>query len=345
MGLNIDGDGNVIPFTPEQIAGMGIEIIGIKDGASPVHVRALNSSTIRVMYRCLAPAFDNGDFLAYMLGGATYPASQFLSRLLPQTYPLLPEFACTKLEDAHPYPISKFGGEQFLGKSPLGAIPAYAKMTCEFTFEHVPFALLPDDLTSSERFRYTQTLPSTTEANYLTLPGSVLRYLGPDGTPAPPQRTSIPYSLGFPIVSQIVRRRWIRVPFLAWQPGSPLSNRVLGSPADGIRAYIGTVNDRNFMGYDRWTLLYLGLDEELDRDPIGQDYCWNLTHKWAFDPQQHLRKYWFNPDPNNIGTGNGYYFVGTSQFYQADSIASLPDDTTYLCERNHENLFSTAEVS
>lgn len=351
MGLPTNEDGTCRPFTPEEVVAMGIEIIGIKDGASPVHVRALNSSTIRVMYRCLAPAFDNGDFLAYMLGGSNWTGDGFLSRLLPQTYPLLPEFACTKLEDAHGYPIARFAGGQYLGKSPLGAIPAYAKMTCEFTFEHVPFALLPDGLTSSELFRYVQTLPSTTEANYLTLPSSVLRYFRDPEEPGfdptrRPNNVSIPHSIGFPVVTQTIRRKWIRVPFGAWQPGAPLYNRVVGDPTNNQRPYIGTVNDRNFMGYDRWTLLYLGIDEELDRDPIGEGYCWNLTHKWMFDPQTHLRKYFFETDAKTgVGNGNGYYFVGTSQFWPANSIAALPDDTTYLCERNHMNLFNTAEVS
>lgn len=344
MSLPLNPDGSCRPFTPEEVAAMGIEIIGIKDGSSPTHSRRLNSSTVRMRYRCLASAFDSGDFLAYMLGGANLTDDGFLSRLLPQSFPGLPQFVATVLEDAHGYPIRRFHDVTFLGESPLGPMPAYAKMNCEVTFECVPFALLPDTGTSSELFRYVQKLPSLSDASYLTLPGSILRYLrdpdGPNPT-ARPNNVPIQASVGFPVVTQTVRRKWIRLPDEAWDIGTPLFNRVVGDPSNGIRSYIGTLNDRNFMGYDRWTLMYLGVDEERDLDPLG-NLVWNLTHKWLFDPQQHLRKYFFETSPELIGTNNGYYFVGTKQFWPADSIAPLPDDTTFLCERNHLNLFSTA---
>src|SRR6185312_398431 len=176
MGLPLNDDGTCRPFTPAEVVAMGIEIIGIRNGESPIHSRALNASTVQVKYRVLSAAFNSGDFLAYMLGGAAITGDNRLSRLMPQTFPGLPQFAATVLNDARGFPVRAFGGKLFLGQDPIGPIPAYAKMDCEVTFECVPFPMLPDGLTSSELFRYVQKLPASTDANYLTLPGSVLRY-------------------------------------------------------------------------------------------------------------------------------------------------------------------------
>src|SRR6185312_1530527 len=81
MGLPLNDDGTCRPFTPAEVVAMGIEIIGIRNGESPIHSRALNASTVQVKYRVLSAAFNSGDFLAYMLGGAAITGDNRISRL------------------------------------------------------------------------------------------------------------------------------------------------------------------------------------------------------------------------------------------------------------------------
>ena len=42
-----------------------------------------------------------------------------------------------------------------------------------------------------------------------------------------------------------------------------------------------------------------------------------------------------------VGFNNGYYFVGTTQYFNSgDGLVDLPDDTTFLYERRFDDLFN-----
>lgn len=341
MGLKFNSDGSLRAFTPEEVDALEIETRGVRDGSHPTHVRGVNSSTIRQAYFCDFDMFE--DAVAYWLGGAvTWIDSTFtrrLSRIMPQRFPGLPNFAFTKIESAT--------GHKFIEDDDDG-VPRYEKMEVVLTAEHLPFDLAEDEDTGSETFRYWQRLPSQNSADYLTMPGGVQHYLRPDGVGAGnprPHKIPIPYSIGFTTPKSIIRRKWNRVPATAYYPGSGLFKRIWGDPVTGARPWVGAVNSNVFENYERWTLLFLGAEEEYDRDQLGDRFCWNLTYSWLYDPNGHLNKYYFETDPAVMaGNYNGWYFTGKGDlWYNQNDIVPLPDDYSLHPERNMYGLVSVAD--
>jgi hypothetical protein len=337
MGLKTNDDGSLREFTAEEVEALGIESRGVRDGSHPTHVRAVNSNTVQVKWLCDFDMFE--DAVAYWLGGAVryvnFSGDYKVSRVSPQSPPGLPNFAYTKIESAT--------GHQFLEDDEDGN-PTYSKMDVTLTAEHVPFDLLPDEDTSNETFRYFQVLPSQPSADYLTLPGGVCHYLTEAGGAGRPNQVAIPYNVGLTQPKSIIRRKWWRVPYDVYKPGHTLYKRIWGDPANDERPWVGTVNANALFNYPRWTLLFLGVEEELDRDQLGDRLSWNLTYSWQYDPNCHLKKYYYDMDS---GANNGYYFVagrGGTTWVDQNGIVAIDDDYTLFPERDQVFLFSPADV-
>ena len=212
---------------------------------------------------------------------------------MPQSYPNYPEFICTKLESAR--------GHQPTGQTsdPAGlALPHvdYGRIKCDFLFEHSAFALQTDSYVNTNGFdetlRYYQVLPSRMDTDWISYQGGIMRYLTSAGGATRPNLQQIQANIGFPEINADVRRMWWRVPFNAWTAydpdtgtASPLWARVYGNLGSGTKPMSGTVNNASLFGYPAGSLLFMGVDEELKLDPLGQGQCWNLLFKWMFKPR------------------------------------------------------------
>jgi hypothetical protein len=328
-------NGSIRDFTSDEVAEIGIATRGVKDHTHGVHTREVNASTVRRNWFCNFDMLER--FLAYMLGVSVRyvdAGTPKISRLLPQTYPGKPQFAAVKLDEAKPF--------RYQGELDADGVPLFDKYECTFTYQHVPFDLKTDAQVAAgaERDRYVQTLPSQGEANYLNLPGGVMQYIRETGA-AVPHGKPIPYSTGFPIPTATIRRKWVRVPFDCWGEGTDLFLRVYGDLPNGELPFVGTINTVGMFGYPPGYLLYLGVEEELQLDPLGDGLCWDLTHRWMANYlAPHTYKYFFSASSADAGD-NGWYFTAKSgsSFY---TTALLPDDTALHNARDHRYLFTVA---
>jgi hypothetical protein len=336
LTLPTNPDGSLREFDALEIADMNIQSRGVRDGSNPTHTRRTNASTIRQAFFCDYDQLDN--FLIYMLGAAVVyddSGTDRLSRLMPQSPEGYPEFAFVQLESATGH---KIVGD-VAGASVDYPTPEYDRWECVLLAEHVPFDLLPDDTTPNERSRYVQTLPTTGEANYQTVPGGIMRYIRNPALPDPTERPHglpIPFSIGVVVPTANVSRRWVRLPYEAWEEGSTLWNRMNGDPETGAAGLIGTINSSEIFGYPQGSLLMMPPEEQLDRDPLGDGWAWTLTFKWQYRRDHHNWLRWWETDPAEANT-NGLYFVGNGTTYYTTDL--LPDGVSLFNSADHKTAF------
>lgn len=338
MALNLNPNGSIAPFDPEQIELWEIETADVRDGGHPTMAASMSSATTtRTFWVTWEHRFD---FLAYMLGAVQVytDGSGFkqISRLLPQTYPGINQMACVALESMK--------GDRSCGIDDTNGVPAYKKARCTFRYEIVPFDMLDDIEIVNESERYLQPLPSQSEVTYLSLPGGMMQYIL-NGSTARPNRIGIPFSIGMPQLQSVISYKWLRVPHEAWGPGTTLYKTVFGDPNDLTTEvpFVGTVNASDFLGRPMGTLLLLTPEEELVTDPLagtqgGQTdpLCWNLTYRWLYKPNGHNYLYWADTQNSD---NSGYHFVsriGNTTFYTPDT---LPDGISIFNTRDHQMLF------
>lgn len=330
-GLRLNADGSIRPFTAEEIAAIGIETADVRDGSHPTWNRGTNATSVRRAFWYNGDMIE--DFAAYMLGGAvTYTSSAIgrvaISRLMPQTFPRKPKVAALAIEDAR--------GARSAGKDNADGVPTYKKGHAVVRYEHVPFRLLQDSLGAFEEFRYVQRLPSTTEVSYLTLPGSMLQFTNQAGV-GRPKGIPVPYNIGRAESQSLLKYRWTRVPFGGWGGGSALYARVYGDIENGVPPYVGTINNQSLFEHVDGSLLYLGVEEELLTDPLGNDLCWDLTHVWLKKPQNHTWLYFNDPGQVPFLPAPGYYQATTDGVFYATPF--LPDQKALFNARDHSKLF------
>jgi hypothetical protein len=336
-------DGSLRPFTADEVAEMEIYTRGVVDGSHPTHSREYGQSTVTRELRCRFDQFER--FNCYMLGASvTYydeiAGATRISRLLPQRDPEVPEFVATKLTSA------KGAGGPGIDDPELNYYPSYPYMDCTYQFEHVPFEVRADDEITEEYQRWLVRLPAQPDVQYLTLPGGVMHFLRKPTDPDPgamPTGRPVPYNIGFPHATEIVAYKWVRVPYEVWLgPGSPIWDRVHGNIAAGKRPYVGTINSHEILGYAPGTLLFLGVEEELKRDPLGAGFSWDLTFRWQWDGYGHHQKYFFESGTTTSGA-NGWYLVTRTTNTTWYDVPSLPDDTGIFNVRDHRWLFRPTE--
>jgi hypothetical protein len=335
-------DGSIRPYTEAEIDAIEIETLGIRDGSSPTHSRRVDASTSQYQYLINPDYLDR--FVAYMLGAVVQylpnVGSYKLSRLLPQRVPDKPKFAFTELNSAT--------GHQFYTDQPRGETvpitPGYTKLKCTVTAQMLPFDLYDDADITDESDRYVQTLPSQNEVSYLNLPGGIMRYKTVSGGAGKPNNVRIPYNIGFPVPTSTISRKWIRIPFESWGPGTILFNRVFGDVYEGELPFCGSVNKYEFLGYPPGYLLYLGVEEELQMDPLGEALAWNLTHKWqAAHLAPHNWKYFFS-SVDSDASAQGWYFVAKDDASSYYPPGSVPDNTSLFNEKDHSLLFNVGAL-
>jgi hypothetical protein len=332
-----NADGKIRAFTSAEIDAIEIETLGIEDGSSPTKSRRLNGSTERYEYLINADYFER--FCAYMLGAAVRytPAgggADKISRLLPQTVPDKPNFAFIEVESATGHKFVNDESRDEDAREPLR--PTYERMRVTLLAQHVMYDLVADDV-GAERNRYVQVLPSQVDTQYLNLPGGVMNYYKSGG--GGPTDKPIPYGIGFPVPMSTISRKWWRVPFDCWGEGTELFERVFGDQEGGTKPYLNSVNSVALFGYEPGYLQFLGVEEELVQDPLGDSLCWNLTLKWqAAHLAPHTWKYYYSVVAADAAN-NGWFFTAKkgATYY---STATLPDDTALHNARDHRLLFT-----
>lgn len=334
-----NGDGSIRDFTTAEIDAMEIETYDIEEGGFPTHTAGPDGVTIKATYFCKYSLFDR--FQCYMTGAATDyldGGDLKISRMLPQRWPGKVSVACVRIDSAT--------GHQFIADDGTGLlVPTYEKMKCALTFQQLPFDMDHDVSTTNERNRYVQVMPSVSEVQYLNLPGGAMCYVvsggvdGPPATPVPHKR-AIPYGIGYPIPTSTIGRKWHRVPKDCWGPGTPLHQRVFGNIQSGTKPWVGTCNVETMLGYPPGFLLYLGPEEEIGWDPVEDDLCWTLTHKWlARTVAPHNWMYFFSTLDADAAANGWYLAVKKGGTYS--TIELLPDETGLFNSRQHELLFRT----
>jgi hypothetical protein len=336
MALPTNPDGSLRAFTDAEVTAMEIRQANVRDGAHPTHVRRYDASSVTRTFLCKYDEFEN--FVIHMLGASsvyfdTGLGRDMLTRIIPQTWPGRPYLAATAIESA-----TGFGRPDH---DDTDEVPTYPDMKVVVRYEHVPFGLLADADTSFEWRRYTQTLPSTADVSYLNLPGGIVKYIRPEGV-GDPHGIAVPYSIGYPQPSSVIRRKWCRVPEQAWGAGTELYGRIYGDQEAGTKPYVGTINSAEFLGYPPGYLLFLGVEEEPRLDPTNDegDYgiSWDLTYTWLFKPDApHNWLRYFDATGTFFPGLNGFYLVGTDSTYYPSS--SIPDGYSLFNARDHNKLF------
>jgi hypothetical protein len=269
--------------------------------------------------------------MVYLLGAAVLyvngSGKQRLSRLMPRADAEDIHLAVTEVR------VSGIGFKEDVGVD--FPIADYNLLDLDCTMETVPFDLVPDGEVD-EFDRYVQVLPDQPAIQYLNLPGSGmnLKYRTAGGAP---DGISIPYNVGFPFVKNRVMRKWHRVPKKTLDPGSPLMNRLVGTPGPGgTLPYLNSVNKTDFMGYKAGTLVLVGYSPEVFYDPVAEDWMLNITYSWDLLVNNANYLYYF------AGSGGG-----TSGWYLASrgAYSTTPGDTDILFPlREHRDIFVVGDL-
>ena len=286
QGLQKLANGQIRAFTPAEVAAMDIAARGVRDGSHPTQTRTISSSTVRRVWFCAGPYFES--FAAWLLGGqctwtdgSVSPPQLRVSRLLPQTFPGKPQLVATQITSAK--------GARGVGIQDKDGVPLYPGLEVEALYEQVAYKLLTDAQVLSDPLgeggRFLEQLPSTSDNKYLNLPGGTLVYKTADGSL--PSNINIPYNIGVIEPTSTIRYKWCRLPFSAWGPGTPLYTRVFGADDGTSLPFAGTINSVKLLGRPPGTMKFLGVEEELLKDPLAgfpgdpdMGLCWDLTYSW-----------------------------------------------------------------
>lgn len=313
-------------YTSGEISLMGIQHVGVSDGAHPTIVRRVNESTYTAAYFCAYNELES--FVCYMLGAALkYVDSgvDTLSRMVPFCYPGKNVFFAVALDEATGY--------RYTGQQEADGRPIYTKWLCHFVFQHLPFLVAADGVVSFEYQRYLQELPSSAQPEYVSLPSGILKFVTSGG--GPPTGNTIQHNIGFVNSVVQVKKKWIRVPYEAYQAGSTLRTRVYGDIESGEDPWLGTINTTQIMGYAPGQLLLTAVEEELMLDPVLEEQHWNLTFVFLARSVSHNWFKFFDPAGLII---NQWCFVSNNGTYYDTSI--LPDGKSLFNGRDHKGLFA-----
>ncbi len=352
MPFNYNSDGSIRPFTPTEIDSMGIDTLGVEDGDHPTFTREVSQNTMRARYVINADQLDN--FICFMLGGqVVYPSGATfsgaaLSRLPPQGLSYgdvdYSNYAAVKVESAT--------GRKILTDDTDSndyPIPEYNWFDVTILFQQMPFNVLDDEeANNDETTRYLQQLPSSSQVDYLGLPGGIARYITPPSMAGVnPNGIPIPYAVGFPTALTTISYKWIRLPFATWGVNSYLYFTLFGDVQSGAIGLIGTVNSQEFLGYPPGVLLMLAPEEELVLDPTTNELSWNLTYKFLVKWAGHNWFYYWPAGTGTVSTPGGkpgWYFVNAAQLNSPYygmwfTDATCPDFVGIFNTRNFDAAF------
>lgn len=341
-------DGTLRPFNDEEITAMQLETRGVRDGSHPSESFSPAGSGCTRKWFCKWES--RFDAVRHLVGQVAIYADgagdDRITRLLPQAHPDFAKWICTKAD---------ITGFQFDGtlKTTGGSgnkLPNYSRAEITANYEQVPFKLATDEEIDydTEILRYV-TEPGYPEAEgepfaeYITLPGGVLRYQTVTGVP--PHGQGVLHNIGFTQGGEKIHAIWRRVPNTAYQPGSNLFTRIHGDPVNDVRPMIGSVNSAALFGRPALTCL---LESVLPRrrpdpatDPIGTNYSWDLKFTWVYKPQTHFYFYFWDAKSTPTIDNNWYSikrgddaYIDPETFGDTDSLFPRRDHAADLFRIN-----------
>lgn len=334
---------------------------GVRDGSSPTETFELNNNTTTKKF--LVAWAKRFDFMKYMIGyGIVWNDSGTtrISRLLPRAHADSPKLIATK--------ITRVKGLQFASTNVTTVTGGYAAdptrcfdhpayqwsdaqgstykdAEIEIFFEQPRVLLVEDSVIytggHSETERYVEVGDFDGGAEYLTLPGAMMMYARSSGS-ANPHGVSIPFSIGKVMPKEKFALIWKRLPVGVWDPGAPsdLYKFVYGD-GGSIKPAIGRVNKVLFYGKPIGTVLLEAVKPQLNLNPIGTDFEWELRFDFQFDPYLWNNKYYFKAG-GGAGGDNGFYFVtakGTVGSPTYEAPGSVSDDASIYNEVDLNRLF------
>ena len=160
-----NSDGSLREYTGAEITSMGIQALGVRDGSHPTHRRRPDNCQIQREFFCAFDALE--AFICYLLGTTVTYTSAItgkleLSRLLPQTYPGLPQIAAVAIDEATGHQLAT----PYLDAN---GVPVYTKWRVKVTYQNVPYQLVDDADIDFEYKRYVIELPSIAQPESVTL--------------------------------------------------------------------------------------------------------------------------------------------------------------------------------
>lgn len=345
-GFPTGSDGTIRQFSAEEIVAMELRTAGVKDGSHPMLEQDFRACTVRRDWFCKWDKLD--DAICMILGGAAYysgASGAGISRVMPMYFPGRPNYLAMGIENIR--------GAKSCGIDDTNTVPAYTHARFTVRHELVFFNTAEDGV--EEHARYVEILPSTTDVNYLSMPGSIMQFRSSGGPgPLSPDGIPIPYPIGRPEAVTKMGRKWHRVPKSAWQTTGPLYKRVKGDPVTGERGYVGTVNKNTLFGMPPGTLLFMGVDEEVIPDPTVSvpgglgDYAFSLTYWWlqrttgggllGLEGFGHNYLFWGGTLAAGGALGTGYYLATKLAAWVANG--NIADGKCLFDERPHEELYN-----
>jgi hypothetical protein len=323
---------------------MNIREVGVRDGSSPSQSFETGASGGERRFRVTWE--ERFNFVKYMLGySETYidMGTRKLSRLIPQAiHPDTPDIRATR--------VVKMAGHKWTGTDPArgeGApyewsddlVNVFQDADITVGYEHLDYKYLEDDDVnlSTEQDRYVVRGETRPSAEYVGLPGAVMKYRRSVPASGAPHGLSIPFNVGKILPQEVFELTWCRLPEDVWGTDAPLYQTVYGTGAIDDVPYLGCVNSEPFQGRPAGTVLFSGMRPQLNRSPLGTGWEWDLGFEFTYDPNFWNWKYYFD----RTGSAAGWYQVGQSLTYTAEN--AYPDEDSLYNVRDLNFLFSVAD--
>jgi hypothetical protein len=309
-------DGSLRPLNPAEVAALGVQWKGVRDGSTPTLSFGINDN--RAEASCfINPAYYDLACYYFLGTSKTYEVTEGettrtkLSRLLPFRLPGRGGLVVTKVPSMTGF---KFTGKQ-AGVTSAGGWVNYEKVELKLLFE-TPKYRLREDGEEFECDRYVEVDPGTATSETIATFGSNLRFRR---NPALPEPAVLPDGIPIPTNSvnkvqpkdQFITTMW-RVPEDMADDSSDWLAKVYGTGAQNSVGLVGCVNSVTLHGRPPGTLLLKGVRRLLDVSPLGDGtFEYRLEFTWETLPSGWLNL-WF-ASPAFPGT-NGYYQVTTGSY-------------------------------
>jgi hypothetical protein len=322
---------------------------GIRDGSSNLRTRTLNevSDKRRMWFKWS----ERTDALVRYLGinDLLYDENGFptaLTRVAPMRHPESDFLHVTRFTEQS---LHKVLSSVYNAQKDRSVSATFKMVDVELVYERLPYRALSDDDPEWDGFefkRFVSIGEKKASADYLTIPGGVLKYIAPT-VGAPVDRKLIQYNNGIVVPTVEFQITWHRLPAALWNYDIPnlWTDRINGTDDD--YSFIGTINKHEFKGYPAGTLLLTNVSDQQCPAPNDLDQTWNdllqfpyemnIIFSVHFNPMGWNYLY-YNDISGTTGAGkSGWYFVGRGTTeYQPGNV---PDEYSLYNERDFRSLF------
>lgn len=324
----------------------------------------------------VTPWYKRHIFIRWLLGEVADNAP-ILSRTPPQRHPLYNSLfadrvtsvrgfkpaptqnASAPVDDAgtRTYGITEYAQDGTEGTG-LHKLAEYESAIIDVEYQHYRYRPWGDgefeeENESEDEFkRYTERMDAEGTAEFLQLPGMVLKFTQPDAERNKAHGVAIPYGAGKIFPGQEFTMVWRRVPYEVYQDGdidgterSDLHVRIFGDPyaEEPIKPYLGTINRFPLFGYPAFTLLFERMREVRRPGPIPTTWEWDLYYTFRYNPFRWDWLYFYDTKKEIVGpvtpSASGFNLVTERGTYP--ETATHPAYGDYLDIQDEDSLYNT----